>query len=172
MTRIPDFASKTDEEIDEWIRNHEAKGVTQTPLYCALLEERARRSGKALNPEVSLAHLISAAKARAFTTYGNLADASGVPWSQARHLMNGEGGHLDRLLDVCHARGLPLLTAICVNQQGVRSGRLAPEALAGFIKGVRRLGYQVSDSEAQSFLRKCQQECFTWGAGPTSAASG
>ncbi len=57
--------------------------------------------------------------------------------------MNGEGGHLDRLLDMCHARGLPLLTAICVNQEGLRTGHLSREALAGFIKGIRRRGYQV-----------------------------
>ena len=75
-----------------------------------------------------------------------------------------EGGHLDRLLDICHARGLPLLTAICVNQEGLRDGRLSPEALAGFVKGVRRLGYQALTSEAETFLRKCQQECLEWGS--------
>lgn len=52
-------------------------------------------------------------------TYGDLAKANDVPWSAARHAMNGAGGHLDRLLDICHARGLPLFTAICVNQEGL-----------------------------------------------------
>lgn len=167
MATTPDFASKTDKEIDDWISNYEAKGATQAPLYRALLEERGRRSGKVLKPELSMDHLIASAKSGVFTTYGDLANASGVPWSRARHLMNGEGGHLDRLLDVCHARGLPLLTAICVNQQGVRNGSLSSEALAGFIKGVRRLGYQVLESEAGAFLQKCQDECFTWGANPS-----
>jgi hypothetical protein len=32
-----------------------------------------------------------------------------VEWSQARHRMSGANGHLDLLLDVCHARGLPIL---------------------------------------------------------------
>jgi len=75
--------------------------------------------------------------------------------------MNGASGHLDVLLDVCHARRLPLLTAICVNQQGLRTGELEPHSLDGFAKGARRLGYPVTDPHA--FLKERQRECFDWG---------
>lgn len=47
--------------------------------------------------------------------------------------MNGPHGHLDRLLELSYARGLPLLTAICVNQDRLEEGELGDEALAGFV---------------------------------------
>jgi hypothetical protein len=158
---MPDFTTKSDNEIQTWIENHEQKGVTDTQLYKDLLEERSRRKSKLLNVEKSLQHLMQAAQEARFTTYGELAIANGVPWNKARHHMNGSGGHLDQLLDVCHARGLPLFSAICVNQQGVSSGRLEESAMDGFIAGVKRLGVTVTDRE--QFLKKCQENCFEWG---------
>ena len=106
------FADKTNKEIEQWIRNHERLGKTDSELFKQLLEERARRAAKVLNPETSLGFLIRAAKERRFVTYGELASANGVAWNDARHRMNGTGGHLDNLLDLCHSRGLPLLTSI------------------------------------------------------------
>ena len=135
------FDEKTDAEINQWIINHErAAGGTARPLYHQLLEERARRSQAKhkMNLERSLEHLKQAAIGQVCTTYGDLASASGVEWSQARHQMNGATGHLDRLLDLCHARGLPMLTAICVNQAGLGTGDLGEDALAGFTAGARR----------------------------------
>ena len=104
---------------------------------------------------------MDAARKGRFTTYGDLAAASNLEWSQARHRMNGVGGHLDRLLDVCHARGLPLLTAICVNKSAVSTGQLEPHSLEGFANGARRLGYIVADPAA--FLMETQARCFEWG---------
>jgi len=158
---IPDLSKKSDAELRSWIENHETKGVTGTPLYLALVEEEARRKGRGLKTSVSLEVLKQAARDGKFIAYGDLAEANAVPWSQARHLMNGAHGHLDNLLSICHANGLPLLPSICVNQGGVRTGALSDEALAGFAKGAERLGYAVTDRGA--FLRKCQQACFEWG---------
>lgn len=156
-----DFAGKSDQEIATWIANHEAKGVTDSNLYRGLVEEYARRTGRGLNADTSLAHLMAVAREGRFTNYGAVAKASGVPWNKARHAMNGTGGHLDQLLSICHARSLPLFPAICVNQEGVETGTLSEEALKGFVKGAERLGYTVNDGDA--FLRKCQKECFDWG---------
>jgi hypothetical protein len=152
-----DLKSKTDAEIDSWISNYERKSATDTAFYKALLEERARRQTSGLKLETSLRHLVEAAKARRFTTYGDLAKASGVPWNIARHAMNGPHGHLDSLLDICHARGMPLLTALCVNQQGIDTGKLSPDSLRGFVSGAKRLGYKII-----SFLRECQMQSFKW----------
>jgi hypothetical protein len=159
---MADLSSKTDVEIDTWIANHERNKKTDSELFRELLEERAKRQSKLLNIEKSLQHLIACAKLGRghFTTYGALADVSGVPWSKARHSMNGSGGHLDNLLDVCHARKLPLLTALCVNQQGVATGTLEPSALRGFANGAKRLGYPIFDE--REFLEACQNECFEW----------
>lgn len=99
-----DFSKKTDAEIEQWIANHEAKGVTNAPLYLALLEERIRRAQamQKMSFEHSLGHLKRAAIEQRCTTYGAVAAASGLEWSKARHQMNGANGHLDRLLDLCH----------------------------------------------------------------------
>lgn len=155
-----DLSDKTDQEIEQWVENYQRKGATGDPFFKRLLEERARRQSRSLSLETSLTHLIAAATDCRFTTYGDLAKASNVPWSAARHAMNGSNGHLDRLLDVCHARELPLLTALCVNQSGIDTGELGPEALRGFVSGAQRLGYTVTD--ADSFLRDCQKQSFEW----------
>ncbi|ARS29411.1 hypothetical protein [Sphingomonas sp. KC8] len=158
-----DLATKTDPEIGTWIRNHEAQGKTDAPLYLQLLEERTRRAQAThkLDFDRSLAHLKQAAIDQVCTTYGALAAASGVDWSQARHQMNGANGHLDRLLDICHARRLPLLTAICVNQASLADGELGDDALAGFVTGARRLGLSVAD--ARAFHHESRDKCWRWG---------
>jgi hypothetical protein len=160
-----EFTGKKDSEIETWIRNYEKARKTSEPEYRELLEERARRAQLKhnLNFDRSLEHLKQAAMNRACTSYGDLAKASGVDWSTARHQMNGPNGHLDRLLDICHARGLPLLTAICVNQGNVAGGELGEEALAGFVAGAQRLGLEVTDPV--EFHHRCREECWAWGAG-------
>jgi hypothetical protein len=169
-----DFSTKTDDDIEVWIRNYEAKpGATALPFYRELLEERARRAQtkQRLNLERSLAYLKQVAIEQRCTSYGELAKASGVEWAQARRQMSGWGGHLDRLLDLCHARRLPLLTAVCVNQDRVAECELADEALAGFVAGARRLGFAVTD--ARAFHHQCRAECWRWGreqAGQAQAA--
>jgi hypothetical protein len=163
MGAMGEFASKSDSEIDQWIKNHETKKATSTPFYRQLLEERARRTQlkHSLNLERSLARLKEAAVNQECISYGELAKASGVDWSRARHQMNGSHGHLDRLLELCHARDLPLLTAICVNQDRLDEGELGEEALAGFVAGAKRFGSIVTDQLA--FHHQCKEECWRWG---------
>lgn len=160
---MTDFSSKTDAEIDQWIANYEKGGQTEAARYYELLEERGRRSGKrqGLDLERSLSALKQAAISGICITYGDLAKASGVEWSKARHQMNGKHGHLDRLLELCHARQLPLLTAICVNQSGLRDGELEENALSGFAEGARRIGRTFADELA--FHHACREECWIWG---------
>jgi hypothetical protein len=169
--RLMDLPAKSDREIGQWIANHEAKGETSAPLYMALLEDRIRRTQAAhkMSFEHSLDHLKQAAIDQQCTTYGTLAAASNVEWSKARHQMNGANGHLDRLLDICHVKGLPLLTAICVNQAGVANGELGEEALEGFANGARRLGISVSDPLA--FHHASRDACWAWGREQEGAAS-
>jgi hypothetical protein len=164
--------TKSDDELDQWIANHESRdGGTARPLYRQLLEERARRAQltQKLNLEKSLDCLKDAARRGVCVAYGDLASASGVEWSQAHHQMNGSSGHLERLLDLCHARGLPLLTAICVNQAGVSTGELGDSALAGFTAGARRLGFPITDPRA--FHHRSRDSCWDWGRSPAGRAS-
>lgn len=159
-----DLSVKTDAELNQWIANHERRpGGTAAPLYRWLLEERVRRTQMKsdLKPERSLEHLRQAATRQVCTTYGDMAKASDLEWTRARRQMSGTNGHLDRLLDLCHARDLPLLTAICVNRSGICTGDLEEAALAGFVAGARRLGILVTDAPA--FHRSCRDECWRWG---------
>lgn len=171
-----DLSTKTDEELETRIKNYEDSnahpGATALPFYRELLEERARRAQAKhrLNFECSMEHLKQAAIRQVCTTYGDLAKASGVEWSQARHQMNGPNGHLDPLLDLRHARGLPLLTAICVNQSSVSSGELEEDALAGFVAGARRPGISVTDE--RSFHHKCRDACCEWRREQTARKAG
>lgn len=160
---MTDFSNKTDVEIDQWIVNFEKRGQTEAAIYLELLEERGRRAGRrqGLDLEKSLSALKQAAISNTCITYGDLAKASGVDWSKARHQMNGKHGHLDRLLEICHARKLPLLTAICVNQSGLQDGELEENALTGFAEGARRIGRSFDDD--LEFHHVCREECWTWG---------
>ena len=157
---MTDLSKKTDAEIDVWISNHERHGKTTADLYRALIEERNRRHGHGLTIEKSLAALIASAKRREFISYGELAEANGVSWTQARHRMNGKHGHLDDILAYCHSNGMPLLTAIVVQKGNLATGDMDSFTLDGFIEGVQRLGVPVTD--AGEFLWDCQKQCFDW----------
>ena len=158
-----DLAAKSDGELDQMIENHVVKSATGLPVFHQLLKERSRRSQltQRLDLEKSPECLKDAARRGVCVAYADLANASGVEWSKARHQMNCANGHLDRLLDLCKARDLPLLTAICVNQTGVSTGELEDEALAGFITGAKRLGLLVTDERA--FHHQCRDACSEWG---------
>ncbi|KPF64843.1 hypothetical protein [Porphyrobacter sp. AAP60] len=154
---------KTDAQIESWARKYEEAGKTDHPDYALLVVERTKRrqEKQRLNFTKSLEHLKSCAIEGRFTSYGELAKASDVEWSKARHQMNGPRGHLDTLLDECRMTDLPLLTAICVNQENLQSGKLGEDALSGFADGARRLGIAVGDSD--EFHSRCVAECFEWG---------
>lgn len=158
-----DLTSKTDQQINALIENHERLAERDRPTYPRLLEERARRAQvkSQLDFRKSIALLRAAAVDQKCVSYGQIAEASGVEWKLARHQMNGPKGHLDMLLDICHTEGLPMLPAICVNKSNLESGELDPTALSGFSDGARRLGHSVHD--AREFHRARQEECWAWG---------
>lgn len=164
-----DLSRKTDDEIDTWIANHERNGETQTELYRRLIEERNSRHGHGLAITVSVNAIVDAAKQGRFISYGEIAEANQVPWTKARHRMNGKHGHLDDLLAHCHANGLPLLTAIVVQKGKLNSGEMDDFTLDGFIEGVRRLGIAVT--EPRDFLETCQRDCFVWAQQGSNATS-
>ena len=155
-----DLSSKTNDEIDNWIANHEKAGKTDSDLYRSLIVERGRRHGRGLSIEVSISAMAQAAKNGRFISYGELAEANGIEWTKARHIMNGKHGHLDNLLAYCASNGLPLLTAIVVQKARLASGSMDDFTLAGFVEGAERIGRKVVDPE--QFLSQCQDECFAW----------
>ena len=157
---MANLKDKSDDEIDAWIANHERLGKTESQFYSELIEERNRRHGHGLNIDRSIQALIAAAKEGRFISYGELAEANGVPWTKARHRMNGKHGHLDDILAFCRSNKMPLLTAIVVQKGKVETGEMDQFTLDGFIEGVQRVGIPVTDP--RSLLIECQSECFRW----------
>ena len=153
----PDFSEIDTDNLKDMILRHEKQGVTNTARYRAAVEEVARRQSKALNPELTLSHLMQCARENRFTSYKKVAEANGGEWTKVHWQI---APHLDSILQVCHARGLPLFTSICVTTKEVETGELEGTSLAGFIKGVKRLGYSVVDE--QKFLKESQEACFKW----------
>lgn len=155
-----DFDVKTlsDDGLTNVINNHRAKGATSEPHYIEALAEQARRKHSGLDFDTTIKVLTDAAKRSMFVSYKQLADASGTEWSKVHWSV---GPHLDSLIEYCHRRGLPIFSAIVVNQTNVNDGTLEPDSLKGFIAGVRGVGINVTDGE--SYYREEQQRVFDWG---------
>lgn len=159
-----DLSKKTDQEINNLIDNHIKHDKTEVPLFKKLLEERVRRGQEKqlLSFQKSMGTLIQAAIDQSCVSYGQLAQASGVEWIKARHQMNGAHGHLDKLLELCHARGYPLLTALVVNQQGLENGELEQTALKGFCEAATRLKIPVANE--LEFHHQQRDASWRWGS--------
>jgi hypothetical protein len=105
-----DIVEKSDQDSETLIANYQRLRKEQTPAFAALLAERDRRAaGKdQLDLALSLEALKAAAKEHRYVTYGDLSQASGQTWNHTiRARMSGPNGHLDRMSDICHQRGLP-----------------------------------------------------------------
>lgn len=113
-----------------------------------------------LNVDRSTAAILEAARRGDFISYGDVAKANGFEWSfTMNHLMPK---HLDMVLTKADAKGWPLITAIVVNKQNIRSGKLEEKSLSGFVSGVRGLGYDVGESDREAFLEEQQRETFAF----------
>lgn len=155
-----DFDVKTlsDDGLTNVIDNHRAKGAASQTLYIEALAEQARRKHGGLDFATTIKVLTEAAKCGTFVSYKQLADASGAKWSKVHWSV---GPHLDSLIEYCHLRDLPILSAIVVNQTNVDDGTLEPDSLKGFVAGVRGVGISVTDGE--SYYREEHQRVFEWG---------
>lgn len=158
-----DLSKQTDQQIDNLINNHIRHDKTAAPLFRELLEERVRRGQEKhlLNFQKSMLILIQTATDQTCLSYGQLAKASNVEWSKARYQMNGANGHLDKLLELCHARGYPLLTALVVNQKGLNDGELEQTALKGFCEAANRLKIPIVNE--LEFHHQQRDASWRWG---------
>lgn len=110
-----------------------------------------------LNLNTTYQAIISAAKARKFIAYGEIAKAQSLDWQKVRYAMNG---HLETLLGIAAANDWPLLTAIVVNQDGLQSGSMVDSAMEGFVAAAKRNGRSVSSPA--DFVRAEQEATFEW----------
>ena len=146
----------SDNELDNLIANYGRRGVHDA-IYISALSIKAKRKGKGLDFEKTMNAIGEAASKGRFIGYGELAEASGADWTKVRYAI---GPHLDDLVEYCHRRGWPLLSAIVVNKPNVKTGELEADSLKGFVAGARSAGIPVTDDYA--FLRGQQSKVFEW----------
>jgi len=108
----------------------------------------------------TLAAIRAAARDRRFLSYGDVAAASGVPWSAARRRMDP---HLYALCRQATVRGWPLLSAIVVDKPSVPHGAMRGRPLIGFARAAERCG-RILGGDAAAFLAEEQQRVFDWAA--------
>lgn len=147
-------------ELQNIVKNHRERGKTDAPRYLEAFEELGRRRGQGFEFEKSLTLIRDAAAERRFLSYKQLADAHGLEWSRVRYAINN---HLGDLLEYSHLKGIPLLSAIVVNQQNVATGSMEPKTLTGFALAARALGYAFGDDA--TFLKEQQEAVFQWASG-------
>src|SRR5262245_24391451 len=138
----------SDDQLENFIRNHRDKNATHLPEYHLALEERARRKGNGLDFNKSFRAIRKAAMEHRFISYGELAEQSEAEWTKVRYAMNQ---HLGDLVEFAHRKGWPLLSTIVVNQSNLETGELEPSSLKGFVTAARLLGIPVTDE--RTFLR-------------------
>jgi len=138
------------------IENYRRKKLSDE-TYLTALAEQARRLGNGLNFDTTIKVVTAAAREGKYISYGQVAQASGANWQQVHYAISR---HLGDLIEYCHRNGLPLLSAIVVNQHNLKTGEMELETLKGFIGGVRAVGVEVGDE--QHFLRQEQDRVFAW----------
>lgn len=111
-----------------------------------------------LDAEKVYGAILAAARREGFISYGDLAEASGVPWRKAHHPMSLL---LDRLTYLAHVRGWPILSAIVVSKDERGTGRFTETGLQGFLSAARAIGLDAGD-DPEAFAREEQRKVFEW----------
>jgi len=138
------------------IANYRRKAASDD-VYLAALAEQARRLGRGLDFDTTIRVITDAAQEGRYISYGQVAEASGAGWTKVHYAISR---HLGDLIEYCHRNGLPLLSAIVVNQKNLQTGHMDADTLRGFIGGVRAVGIAVTDEVG--FLRQEQKRVFEW----------
>ena len=113
-----------------------------------------------LDTEKTYKAIRQAAEEGRFISYGEIAEASRVSSAKARRLVPTM---LGQLATIAHERGWPLLSAIVVTKENLRSGAIEGAALDGFLGAARMVGLPVNDPQA--FVSDQQQKVFAWASG-------
>ena len=106
--------------------------------------------------------LIKHARNRTFATYKEVADINGIEWTKIHWEI---GKHLELLCEYSYRKGWPLLSAIVVNAEGIQTGTMKAESMAGFIAAARKLDRVVVNET--EFVRSEQESVFNHFASET-----
>lgn len=153
------IAQMSPKDIDNEIGSYERLRKTGLPRYAELVKTRGTRGGFDVRRSADI--ILSAAREGRFMSYKELADAYGMDWSVARYPING---HLGDVVSWGASQGMPMLSAIIVNQSNLQSGEMDPQTLKGFIAAAERLGL-YDRTEPSAFLQAQQQALFAYAMG-------
>ena len=145
------IAKLNDAQLRELITNHVRLDATDRPSYQLAHEEMRRRNAGMLDPEKIITALVEAAKNRRTISYGELVDACGADWNQARFNLNNELAYVN---DLGHKRYAVFLSTICTN----KAGQVEESAVNGFLAYLDEKG--VSNSGGKSALIACREKVF------------
>ena len=110
-----------------------------------------------LNLQTTYSAILAAARDRKFISYGELAKANGAAWQNVRYKMNT---HLGDLVKLAAERDWPMPSAIVVNQNNLKTGKLDGTAREGFVTAAKEFGFDVDDPT--EFVEKQQNAVFEW----------
>lgn len=173
IERLPTFDAKALVIVEQNAKRLIATGTAKQKadaeiVTLAIADERLRRRqavaelGLGRSDQLVIGRTLEivrqAATAGRFLSYGEVAKHSNVPWNTARRPMPQ---HLGDLCDYAYHRGWPLLSAIVVNKESLKTGLLEPLSLSGFIKAAESLGFQYT--APLTLLRNQQRQVFEWG---------
>lgn len=116
--------------------------------------------GDTLDLQTTYRAILDAAREHRFISYGELAKANGVRWQSVRYKMNA---HLGKLVQIASERNWPMPSSTVVNQEDLKTGRLAGKAREGFVTAAKASGFQVDDPAA--FVEQQQNAMFEWAPG-------
>jgi len=155
---VPDLSGKDVAALRAMKENYERRDKTKDPVFVAILAELQRKEGGGLNFEKSLEVIRDAAREGRCLSYKEVVESSDIEWSKVRYKV---GPMLDRMLEWCYRRGIPLLPVIVVNKDMLETGQLRGDSLAGFVRGCERLGIEVTPSP-EVFADAEKARVFDW----------
>ncbi len=110
-----------------------------------------------LNLQTTYSAILAAARKGDFISYGDLVKANGANFRRERHNLNRQLGDL---IELAAMRDWPLLTAIVVTQENIKTGKLDDKAEKGFVDAAKKFGLDVDD--IATFIKKQQSAVFRW----------
>ena len=152
-----DYSNKTIGELENFVKNYREKGKTDSEAFIVMLRELELRRGKGLDLQKTLDHVIKAAQSHRYVAYKEIAEINGLPWTEIHWEI---GDHLGKLCEYAHRKGMPLLSSIVVNQDGLANGQMKADSRKGFIDAAINLGFSIRDDEA--FVMSEQEKVFAW----------
>lgn len=152
-------------EIEKELANFERHRISKDPAMRLRFEKNSARFKELLiakqnisgfKLETSLSVIATAAKARRFVCYKDLADANSIAWNAKTR--SAIKYHLWDLVVWSHEQFGIMVSAVIVNKEHVDNGMMEPLTLEGFVRAAEKLGYHCNEPVA--FLQARQEEVF------------